>query len=1381
MDKNIISPLDIVDNQYIKLHEMVKREIELRKEQTEKLNEVYRLRLMSDDEIKAKSEIIFTYDNLISKDCTLDSSVFGVTNLHSECSICGGDVDTCPGHMGAIVSPFPFVKVICMESFKNLIPILCPVCSKIPLDKYIMQAIIRYLPPEERFNYCRKKIEEYKSNVITCPHCHNKITFMKIVQKEPLLYVGVQVDNNSEPIIINPLALQSILQNFNQYELVGWPLSYNVGNFMTNIIPIIPNKLRIKSIDNAVSIITTFYKNLVEEIIPELTKIYKILSKDDAISFSKNSLFLQFQTLYNRLVAYYTLITDATSDATVNTCLNIANKNDRKHFDSGVSVIGRIKDKENSMFNKGIIAARVDGACRSVLGGAPDSKIMEVYVPNVVANKLTTKFPVFEENLKTMQQIVAAMSNVEIFNNINVPHALYIEDRYNHKKDKIDPSKAQSLAAMLKPGDRVEITLINGMFAQHCRFPSIREESWTSQQVHRTDGDILSIPLSICEMKTADFDGDETQLYINSNNCYQLEALLLHSCARMFVAFKDGNPAIWWGSSGADVKYGLNKLKRGNKSRIRYFKETEPYDVVDECEKLLPPELNYEDKKVCIKNGKFIGEKIDINNQQLMMYIKDIFGPYVTLDLMDNIIQLAYDINRNYGHGLGFEIDFYDKKAKENILKLCEETYEDMKKIEESNEKDKDLKQLKESDKRTAEMLKELAEQSKGQGISNLGFLPKFLPEYLHVVSRLDHIKEPQTNGRMKSVIADNTRTLITYPKYSIDPCAYGYVINGYADDISPSAHFWDCKSQRMTLYTKSGEAIGKQGYLQKRLAVTYSSMYSDFNHGVIDTNRIISLVNGACGIDPRRYVKQPLFDIDLKREEFIKKYSDDKKIIELYDEFKRWNKIWSEKTSDIKIPEKYDSFMSGFNWLEYIQQNLNKLSKDKEGHKNKEYNKLVDDFIDEIEDILFPKGARTGIWKEFFQQNNIKHHEYFFRIVFGYQYELTKPQYDKLLVYFNSMMVEGGETLGIKAANSISEPMSQLILKAIHGIGGGSTDDKIKRMSAFDAFESLLGGKAPKYTVITFGLYDDSLEASKAWAENQETIYINDIWSRTDIIMSNHVDERIKELHKNEIEDFDQFDINPIMVTVNISMTKLAAYNIHIVDILDKLTKSYPNILFISGLVLNANEFKAYIYFRNDTTYNEINTMIEEWSMIKNNKTLVHGGYLENCFVTENKNNPGHYLILANELTNNTLALENLIYNPEVDPYKCSTTNIDTMFNLYGCCEANARHILECSYTAKNISATSGVLVSHYKLISDISFATGKFLTAERYSMKEDLDNNDPLKLISYETPKDFLMNTIKLNKVFPTSSLVSSTFFGGNGATFSGDMVSKITLYEK
>lgn len=1333
----------------------------------------YRIRLMSDDEILAKSENIFKYDDLISKNYTLDSSAFGVTNLHTECSICGGDVETCPGHMGAIISPFPFVKDVAQTSFKQIIEILCPVCSHIPLNKTLSKYIIKYITPDARLEYCKTKIAEYKTNNIKCPYCGNNIILFKVIQKEPLIYVGAQIDNNNEPVIINPLALQSMLNNFTQYDLIGWPTSYNVGNLMTNIIPIIPNKLRIKSIDNAVSIITTFYKKIVEEIVPELGKIYKILSKDDMIYFNKSSLFTQFQTLYDKLVAYYQLITNATSDSIANVCLNIANKNDRKHFDSGVSAMGRISGKENSMFNKGVKITRVDVSCRSVLGGAPDIKIVDVQVPHHIANKLTMKYTVYEENIKVMKQLVAAMSDPEIYNNVKYPHVLFIEDKINKFRTKIEPSNALTKAALLKPGDKLEISLINGQFVLHCRFPSMREESWTSQRIVRVDGDIISIPLSVCPMKGADFDGDESQIYVSSSICYQLEALLLHSAARMFVAYKDGMPAVWY---NGDPSYGIPKIKQGKKSIIRNFKYSEPYDVIKEIEKYLPPDLCYEDKKTAIKNGKFVGDKTNLDNKSLMLYINDVYGVDTTLNIMDTVNTITYDLNRNDGSTLGFEIVIFDEKTKKEIYNIRNELYNKLKSIEMTNSKERVRKVIREAEFPKGKVQKLLNEQSNGTAIQALGFLPKFLPEYSHIVNQLDYQMDA-TGGRFKNMLAENTRTLCSFPKFAVDPCAYGFVRNGYADDISPSAHLFDCKNQRMTLYVKSGESIAKQGYLQKRLSIRCNDVYADFNHAMVDSDRLIGLVYGSNGCDPRKHILQPLHDINLNKKEFDEKYKLDKTLINLHDELLTWRERWSEKTNNVKFTEKYNDFASGFNWEQFCKQTMTPLTETK--IKDPNYRKLLESFINEINDIFFPKGARVGIWSKCYQLENNKYHEYYFRIMFGYKYELTEEMKEKLLTIYNNQMCEGGEALGMKAANAIAEPMSQVILKAIHGMVGGASDDKIKRMGIFDTFETLLGGRSSKENVLTFGLYDDTKEASIKWAEEQETFYINDIWTRAEIIVCNQVDKIISEMYKDEI-DFKQLDINQMMISMNINMERIAAYNIHIVDIINRLCESYPEIMFISGYILNSREFKALIYFRSDITYDKINLILEEWGSIRNNKTLVHGGYLCNCFVTENVNTPGHYVIIANEIDTKIRGLENLIYNPEIDPYKCSSNNIDTMFELFGCCEACAHHILESQFIARAASFTSGVLVAHYKLIADAIFSTGKFLTADRYSLKEDL-MNDPFTLISYETPKDFINIFLKNDKYYKTSSIVASSFFGGKSAAVSGDMVSKITLYEK
>lgn len=1341
----------------------------------------YKLRLMSDEELKSKSEVIFTYDDIISKNYTLDSANFGCTNLHTNCSICGNDKEKCPGHMGVIVSPFPFVKILCQEAFKTIVEMLCPICSKIPLPHYICNQISKYISNENKIEYIKKKLSEYKNNEIICPWCKNKITLFKIVQKEPLIYVGVQPNNNLEPIIINPLAIQAMLQNFDQYDVIGWPRTFRPGDFMTCCVPIIPNKLRIKSIDNSVSIITTFYKNIVEEIVPELGKIYKILQPENLIYFQNNALFQQFQTNYNKLVAYYSLISDATADKQANKCLDIANKNDRKHFDEGVSCVGRLRDKENSLFNKGVNATRVDDACRSVLGGEPDCKIMDISIPNFIANKLTMQFTVYAENIKLCQQIVAAMSNSVIYNDINIPHIEFVEDRINKFKTRITPKNAQTRAALLRPGDKLEISLLDGYFVMHCRFPSIREESWSSQRIKRSKNEIICIPLTICEMKTADFDGDESQIYVNSSTCYQLEALLLHSCARNLITYKNGGFIIWYDS---DVSYGIPKIKTTETATIKNYNTVKPYKVIERLEAILPHDLSYEDDKTKIINGKFVDKnKMEINNKTLMEYIKDIYGPLTTLNIMDEVVNMAYDLNRNDGTTLGYEICLYDKKIIDELYKIRDQMYIDAKNIEKSNAPDRNQQIIKHIEEIKPKIHKLIDEQTKQSSIYKLGFLPKFLPEYTHVVYQLDYIKNFDEQP-FQNILADNTRALCTFPKFSIDPCAYGYVKNGYTDDISTTAMFYQCKKDRFSLYTKSGDAIAKQGYLQKRLSVTHSGVYTDFNHAVVDSQRLISLISGVCGLDPRKHIPQPLIDITLSDNEFEKKYKNNsnnyKQIINLRKEFQQWFNRWDYKTISFQFATDYSKFISGFNWTQYIEQHL---------QKGKSEDNIINNFIDEIKDIVFPKAARVGLWSEFYQYDNFKQHEYFFRILFGYQYKLTEKDIPRLLMYFNNMLINGGETVGLKAANSIAEPMSQLVLKAIHGnINGGTNDDNLQHMTAFGSFQTLLGGEEPKEIIVTIGLYDDSYENSKRWAEQQETFYISNLWSRGEINIGSQIDERVVELY-GDLIDFSQLDINSMYISINIGVNKIAAYGIHIADIFETITQHYPDILFIAGYPLNSKEFKMLVYFNTSANYDSINYILEEWASIQNNKTLIHGKYLINCYVRENANRPGHYVIQANQIHTDketktikkggNRSLENLIFDEEVDPAKCHTSDIEANIRLFGICEANTRHLLECVYTSQNISATSGVLPSHYKLISDNSFSSGSFITANRHKLKID-DTKDPLRLISYETPREFLTKTIVSNRTYQDNSTVSSMFFGGKGSIFFGDKVSKITLFE-
>ena len=64
---------------------------------------------------------------------------------------------------------------------------------------------------------------------------------------------------------INPIVLKNMLNNFSQIEEVGFSETYHPKNFMTNYIPIVTTKLRPKSHMTSESVLTGYYKTIIEE------------------------------------------------------------------------------------------------------------------------------------------------------------------------------------------------------------------------------------------------------------------------------------------------------------------------------------------------------------------------------------------------------------------------------------------------------------------------------------------------------------------------------------------------------------------------------------------------------------------------------------------------------------------------------------------------------------------------------------------------------------------------------------------------------------------------------------------------------------------------------------------------------------------------------------------------------------------------------------------------------------------------------------------------------------------------------------------------------------------------------------------------------------
>ena len=1311
-------------------------------------NSIYQLRLVSDNEMLAKADIVYDTQYLISKNHTLDSAFFGASSSDPWCKICGQGMRECPGHYSVIQLPFPICKAVCLDFFKKLITIICPVCAHLLIPD-AKNALL--LDSEFRLQWLKDKTTKLTHDgelFVDCPVCKNKVTTFVVKQPEPQLHVCLRRQNNIYDLI-NPVLLHTLLQNFTEIEEAGFSDTFHPKNFMTTLIPIVPNKLRPKTAQESESILMSYYKMIIEDMVPSLNSIYKTLSSSGKpfIEQWDPSSSTMFVTKYDRLMAYYMLITDTSAERTKEACLNLIDKKDRTYFDKRNALLGRFKKKESTIFSKGIIGTRHNVSCRTVLGGATDAPIKSVNIPYHIASKLSMLYPVYEENLRGMRQLVAAMSMTENINNPYIPKVIAIQRGQNNGYIAINIKNATSMASTLMPGDKLSITLLNGDYVQQMRFPSIREESWTSLQVNKDNNTIITIPLCITGMKTADFDGDESQVYIPSSHVVDVEAMLLHSTFRFLIAYKDGDPAIWY---SADAPYGISQMKPSRKSSIfNNHAVDKPIDVIQTIESFLPKDFTYIDSKTEIVNGKFRNNKTNVDNKEMHKYMNSLYGPVVTEDFMDRIVQLAYDLNRDNGNTLGFEIRIYGKENKRKIRAIIDKTYNEMKRIEQSNDKYKSIKQINATEKQKTAIKTLLLDAAKGTNLDKLGLLNKYQDEYYQMCVLLNHITID--GDRIQPSLAEGSRVNVSYPRYSVDPAAYGYSNVSYDSDISPVTHLYDTKAERVTLFQK-GKGTAKQGYMQKRMGVTFGTAYVDFNGALVNNFRLISPQYGACGLNPRLYTQLPLIDLHLSDKEFTSKYHD-KELIRLRSFILDCQERYKLITSFARSEVIKDVFVAGFNYEQFFNNACKSGSTDQ---------KLIEKFIQKIKDVFVPAGCDAKYVME-----NLAHHEYYFRVKCA-TLNIPESMLDECVDHFTFALADGGDAVGMKAALACSEPLTQASLHSIHHVGGGAVinEENLERSAGITRFEELITGtgkSSTTSTVITFKLYDDSKEACIKFANEYEMFYYNAIWTRMELsVCSGKVCEKICNLHPS-IDQLHDIDVNPYFVTSIWNLTSVSSYNIHVVDIINKLMKNFSEIMFITGYILNSSEFMAYIYFQPDIPYSTITNIMEEWGLEKPS-TIVHGKYLSKCYVSENKNMPGHYIIEANEVSaggNSTMALENLIFDERVDPLGCKTTNMNVIQKMYGIMEADARCAEELIYTAINLSYTSGILVRHYKLISDMIYSEGFPRHAERNKMMHD-HYMDAFRKINFETAKNMIVDSLRTAEVHPVADSVSCAVMG-------------------
>ena len=776
--------------------------------------------------------------------------------------------------------------------------------------------------------------------------------------------------------------------------------------------------------------------------------------------------------------------------------------------------------------------------------------------------------------------------------------------------------------------------------------------------------------------------------------------------------------------------------------------------------------INYSDSITVIKNNKLDSEKCQLNNQALYKYLITTIGADRTLDFIDAVIQLGYNFAYYTPITLGNEIRYYSPEIQKKIEAKREEDYQRMRKIEQSNKSqyDKDLEKYTIYQDQKLPIQDLLKQNIKGTNIEKTKML-KNMGCYYNMLVGMD---SAIVNDTLPHPTLNNyTRTCSAFPQHSTDPMAYGYAKHGYlSHDTKMTETFFDCMMQRHALYIK-GNGVAKQGYLQKRFLMAFGQNFVDANGGVVFDNQFVSPCYGSMSLNPRLKFEQPLKDISLPEDEFVKKYGNsecmnskcESKIYEMYKLINEADKHYSKITNFIKRKIYDDSFVAGYDF----EQLFNSLK------HGKTEPKIINEFITNIEKIFAPPGM-----KQRYCLLNLAPLEYYF-LQKASEYEIPREMFIKAYHGFLNSLADCGEPVGMKATLSIGEALTQESLDAIHHASQGNISvDKLQKTIGGDRFEELVGGAIHKNCVITLGFYDSSKENAEAFAKREETIYFSEIWSKLETIISTKICDDIKILHPKIADELDKIEVSNTYIKMIWNLGVLGDFDIKLSSVFNELYKNFKNISFITGKPVNSKEFIAYIYFNKNTTTDELNNIIQQFKN-KTRESIIHGDCIKNCFITQNKAT-GEWILKCNETNQRIRAYEKIIYRDGIDPAKCYTTNTKLCLDMYGVFETGARLCEELLYASVELSCVGDVPPRHMKTIGLGCLASGQFFMAVSNSAVK--SNIDYLRGCNFEQPSAFIRKAISEGEFKKVEDTVAGAFFGD--APKSGSGYSRVEIFK-
>jgi DNA-directed RNA polymerase II subunit RPB1 len=1397
-------------------------------------------------------------NNEPKKDGLIDKRM-GVSSNELICDTCGLSTNYCVGHTGHIELAVPIYHMGYFENVKKILKCVCVKCaSLLRKNKTTSLNIKNKNIINETINISLK--------VKNCPVCNSPVAKIKSEKKTetPGIILSYKTENtknvstgknNDEEteynVKLSTEEVYSILKNISDEDCYYLSLDPKINrpeNMMHTKFLIPPVAIR-------PSIRGDMLSSLKSSAEDHLTiRLLEIIKTNNQVNKYKNSnnlnalqnLQMKIDSLQMAISCYYDK----------NSCNNVKYEQKGKALKS---ISERLKGKSGRI-RANLMGKRTDFSSRTVITPDPRISINEVGLPVAIAMNITFPEKVTNENISYLTTLVKNGRNV-------YPGATYILRFVNGIKKQIRINNSQNISIVI--GDVVERHIQTGDNLLINRQPSLHKGSTMAHKAivyQNPNYATIRLNPAVVHPYNADFDGDEMNGFFAQSIEAVIELEEIADVKYQIITPQSSSPTIgiiWDGLNGAymltrdsqkiDWRVAMNILTNTTSLKFDKITKNKIYDGREVYSVIIPERINlYKQDNgktlVEIKNGN-ITEGV-INNtclgygkkNNLIQTILNEYDPDTTVNFINSSVRLTDDYNLFHGFTTGLG-DFEVNIELQNKLNLKFKTLE----IEiehDITEYENNCDMLDETlfeyilknkcgiiDDVSKLVLNNMSDTNNLKIMINAGSKPKMLDmgQIMGCIGQISVAGEraPKTfNGRnLPYFFQNDDRTL-----------ARGFVKNSYLKGLNLPEFYFNHYAAREGLIDTSIKTA-ESGYMQRKLVKATEDFMVKYDGTVRNgIDRIQQFIYGDSGTDTSKQISYSIKFIKLSNEEIKNNYilsTEELNKCQNYsstDNDNLYNTIIKMRNhmrqTQISSTNDFTSLSDTYMLPSNILMIFNNVKNDETIKDEILYDPKY--IIDKIDYILRPDITYLfSMSKEEMENtNSVKYNdEQNAKLAFKYAlYDLLNPKKciinklskkhidlmaSKIINSFNKNIAEAGEMVGIIAAQSIGEPLTQMTLNSFHSSGVGGKGASNLGMSRID--EILRISKKLKEPTITIRLdeknYSDKKYASKIASQIKYTTIL-DLRNKIELFYESepynkdsfmNIDNTTNVFAHKNIDD-NILNEMPWLIRIEFDREKLLNKEISLVDIksllynsiVDKnnlktikkekkqLFERITKIIFMSNA---DNDEIPIIHIRfnvanvtSEYIINFMNNYIDEFNLkgVEN---------INDVYISEEKritfNDKGEienkieYILITSGIN------LNLIRNLNgVDLKRTFINDILLIYETYGI-EAVRNAII---YEVLRVITKGGgadVNLQHVSIFADLMTNMGSLTSINRHGVNK-LDT-DPLARASFEKTMEILLNA-SINNETDTMKSVSSRIMAGltikGGSTLSSLIIDKKML---